>query len=139
MIQIDKSFDLAIAHRLLGLAPRHPCGRLHGHNLRVTVSVVGAGPDERGMLVDFGDLKQIVHGTYDHRAILHGEDPILKVLEPSEVVAYEQNPTMEVFSARVHEQVQTFVASLGRDLAGVQVSVFETDSNLAVFRPHEED
>ena len=49
--------------------PAHPkCGILHGHTYRIEVTI--EGPKREGMVLDFGDLKQIVRSTlaeYDHR------------------------------------------------------------------------
>ena len=58
---IRKSFSFEAAHVL----PYHlgKCSRLHGHSYRLEVSVAGplreSGP-ERGMVMDFSDLSQIV-------------------------------------------------------------------------------
>jgi 6-pyruvoyltetrahydropterin/6-carboxytetrahydropterin synthase len=52
------------AHSLAG----HPkCGRLHGHTYKVEVAIEGKPVD--GMIIDFGDLKQVVWevlADYDH-------------------------------------------------------------------------
>ena len=49
--------------------PGHPkCGVLHGHTYRVEVTV--EGENRTGMIIDFGDLKQILRAClalYDHR------------------------------------------------------------------------
>ena len=66
--RITRSFDFEAAHVL----PWHPgkCRRLHGHNYRFEVTVEGP-LDERGVVLDFDDLKQVVKAEildrYDHR------------------------------------------------------------------------
>jgi 6-pyruvoyltetrahydropterin/6-carboxytetrahydropterin synthase len=51
--------------------PSHPkCGALHGHTYKVEVTVEGRVKD--GMVIDFGDLKQVVREVlahYDHRSL----------------------------------------------------------------------
>jgi 6-pyruvoyltetrahydropterin/6-carboxytetrahydropterin synthase len=42
------------------------CANLHGHNYKVEVHARGAKLDERGMLVDFGDLKAATKQLVDY-------------------------------------------------------------------------
>jgi 6-pyruvoyltetrahydropterin/6-carboxytetrahydropterin synthase len=69
---IRKSFTFAASHILYGLPAGHPCGRMHGHNYRVTLEL--AGPDEAlspvGFLRDYRDLsafKACLDAELDHR------------------------------------------------------------------------
>lgn len=61
-IRITKQFKFEAAHFL----PNHKgaCNRLHGHSYLLEISLEGypkeTGP-ETGMVMDFGNLKQIVH------------------------------------------------------------------------------
>ncbi|HID00954.1 MAG TPA: 6-carboxytetrahydropterin synthase QueD [Piscirickettsiaceae bacterium] len=48
--------DFAAAHRLQGYAG--DCAKLHGHNWKVEVHVVGDQLDEVGMVLDFKQIKQ---------------------------------------------------------------------------------
>ncbi|MDF1527343.1 MAG: 6-carboxytetrahydropterin synthase QueD [bacterium] len=48
----------AAAHRLAGSGGK--CESLHGHNFGVSLEVAGDRLDETGMLMDFGDLKEIL-------------------------------------------------------------------------------
>lgn len=60
-VTISKEFWFSASHRIEG----HPkCGRLHGHNYKVTVTVEGI-LDERGMVIDFGDLKAKIKPIID--------------------------------------------------------------------------
>lgn len=61
MFSISKSFSFCAAHRLEG----HPkCGRLHGHNYSVDVTVSG-GMELNGMVLDYGLLKQWISPLFD--------------------------------------------------------------------------
>ncbi len=56
------------------------CERLHGHNWCVRVVVEGE-LDERGMVVDFIELRQILEEIcmkYDHRVLLPENSPVVK-------------------------------------------------------------
>ena len=85
---ITKRFEFSYAHIL----PNHSgkCKRLHGHNgvLEVTVSGEPHGDEtyegvrpprsDEGMVIDFGDLKQIVKDVvvdqWDHRFLAKGDE-----------------------------------------------------------------
>lgn len=60
---LSKSFRFEAAHHLPG--HRGKCARLHGHSYRLEISVRGPirhapGESDHGMVLDFGDLSQIV-------------------------------------------------------------------------------
>lgn len=58
---VEKSF--AAAHYLRNYSG--PCERLHGHNYRVLVYVVGDRLNDAGMLEDFGDIKAALNAVLD--------------------------------------------------------------------------
>ena len=51
--------------------PGHPkCGSLHGHTYKVEVII--EGEKRNGMIIDFGDMKQIISAVlaeYDHKSL----------------------------------------------------------------------
>lgn len=68
--KIGKSFTFAASHQLPGLPDGHQCGRLHGHNYTVEVTLGADELAEPGFVTDFGELapfKAHLDGTYDHR------------------------------------------------------------------------
>lgn len=77
MLTITKEFSFHAAHRLHlrnlseaeNLRIYGNCARLHGHTYRLQVCLAGR-PDETGMILHFGELKDIVHNEvlnrYDH-------------------------------------------------------------------------
>lgn len=73
MFEISKEFNFSAAHRLEG----HPkCGRMHGHNYRVVVTLRG-NELVNSWLMDFGDLKKIVSpfiDEMDHRYLVSVEN-----------------------------------------------------------------
>jgi 6-pyruvoyl tetrahydropterin synthase/QueD family protein len=82
MHTISKTFDFSAAHKVVG----HPkCGRLHGHNYKMTVWVTGP-LDDNGMVIDYGKLKELVmlsmFSQLDHRFIvgqanMDAKDPMI--------------------------------------------------------------
>ena len=75
---VAKRFRWEAAHRL----PWHdgPCDNLHGHSYRMTVELEGI-PDERGMLIDFQDVKRVLAplvDAWDHAILVAETDDELR-------------------------------------------------------------
>ncbi|MDR3703851.1 MAG: 6-carboxytetrahydropterin synthase QueD, partial [Candidatus Sulfopaludibacter sp.] len=60
-VTIEETF--AAGHALRNY--RGKCENVHGHNYRCQVSIQGEKLDEIGLLVDFVELKRVVHGVLD--------------------------------------------------------------------------
>lgn len=70
MYIIRKEFHLSASHILEGLRENHPCGRMHGHNYKITVELRDDNVDSTGFVVDYGDLvpvKRFIDLKMDHR------------------------------------------------------------------------
>lgn len=67
-LEVTRVFTFDAAHRLEDYVGK--CNNLHGHTYRLELTVRGT-PDHRGIVVDFGDLKQLFKEYYepllDHR------------------------------------------------------------------------
>lgn len=68
LIQTEKT--IAIAHLVQTADEESPCRRLHGHNLRVVVTITGKTKED-GMVVDFRHIKEIINNL-DHRTLIPG-------------------------------------------------------------------
>lgn len=69
MYTITKDFHFSASHRLSGLPNGHKCANIHGHNYVVRVVLEGDAVDERGFVVDYGDLapiKEFIDVNLDH-------------------------------------------------------------------------
>jgi len=74
--------SFAAAHRLKEYEGN--CERLHGHNWRVEVTVESGVLDERGIAVDFREIKNVLSGllsVYDHKYL--NEVPPFDAMNPS--------------------------------------------------------
>jgi len=99
MYGVCREIDFCYGHRLLKYDGK--CKYLHGHNGRAEIVLEGDTLDDRGMLLDFSEIKQVVSrwidDTLDHRMILHRDDPAVKALkelgEPLHLI--DTNPTAE--------------------------------------------
>jgi 6-pyruvoyltetrahydropterin/6-carboxytetrahydropterin synthase len=77
---------------------------LHGHNGRAVIDLEGEALDERGMLVDFSDIKNSVRtwidDELDHRMILNENDPVVPFLQEQgePLFLLPENPTAETIA-----------------------------------------
>ena len=102
------------------------CARVHGHNYKVEVSVVGEALQPSGMLLDFGDLKaacDAVIEQLDHR--------MLNELAPFDC----ENATSENLARFIYQQVGAGLAHEGVRVNWVRV--WETPGQSAVYREGE--
>lgn len=70
MYRISKIFSFDAVHCLPHLPSSHKCSRPHGHTYRVQVELATPYLDERGFVIDYGDLsplKEWIDSTLDHR------------------------------------------------------------------------
>ena len=81
-IKLTKKFTFDMAHALYGHDGQ--CKNIHGHTYHLEVTVEGfpkdtPGATDDGMVMDFGDLKQIVNTTIvkklDHALVLNQHAP----------------------------------------------------------------
>ena len=102
-IRITKQFDFEAAHALEGYYGK--CKDIHGHSYHLRVTVLGnvsldSDLVEDGMVMDFTDLKKIVHGEvidlFDHKLILKVDSRFKGIEEHNERVLYvPYQPTCE--------------------------------------------
>jgi 6-pyruvoyltetrahydropterin/6-carboxytetrahydropterin synthase len=112
MYRIQQRIEFCYGHRLLNYAGK--CRFLHGHNGVVEILLEADKLDDRGMLVDFTDIKKSlrtwIDDHLDHRTILHAEDPYLPFLREQRepVIVIPVNPTAENIARLVFEQAVRF-------------------------------
>ncbi len=128
---VTKQVEFCYGHRLLNYDGK--CKHLHGHNGLLEIVVATDSLDSRGMVVDFGDIKDVVKEwvdtNMDHQMILSKDDPILNLLldlnEP--VYVMDDNPTAENIAKRIHEEA----TNAGLDI--LETRLWETPSSYASY------
>lgn len=121
MFTISKEFHFSAAHQLDGLHEGHPCGRLHGHNYIVRVTLTGDTLDEHGFLLDYNDLKPFgawLDAHLDHKNL----NDVLPIQPTAENLAQSLAGTLREVVA-VPESVT------------VQIAVSETPKTWAEWKP----
>ena len=118
-ITIETSFSAA--HRLRGYEGK--CERLHGHNYRVEMALVGEQLNGIGLLMDFRDAKRLlgeVVGRLDHRCL-------------NEMAPFDElNPTAEHIARYVCDEV---TRSAPRGVSVARVTCWESEKCSATYRP----
>jgi 6-pyruvoyltetrahydropterin/6-carboxytetrahydropterin synthase len=132
--RVTRQIEFCYGHRLLDYEGK--CRHLHGHNGLAIISLEGGTLDRRGMLVDFGDIKQTVQRwideNLDHNMLLRHDDPILPFLQAQgeRVYVMDVNPTAENIARLIFERTEA------AGLPVIEVLLWETPNcNAAYFGP----
>lgn len=132
MFRVVQEISFCYGHRLLNYDGK--CRNLHGHNARALITLESESLDERGMVIDFGDIKRSlqtwIDEQLDHRTLLCRDDPILHVLKNLGEPVFEMdvNPTAENIARLIFEEAER------RGLPVVEVALWETPRSCAVYR-----
>lgn len=135
MYRIAREIDFCYGHRLLNYEGK--CRHLHGHNGKAVITIESPRLDQRGMVLDFSEIKDRVStwidDNLDHRMILHRQDPVVPVLEKMGEPMYlmDANPTAENIARLIFQ----YTASQG--FAVVEVRLWETPKCVAIFQGNE--
>ena len=131
MFRVTREIDFCYGHRLLNYEGK--CRYLHGHNGRAVISIEGEKLDDRGMVLDFSDIKKSVSvwidDNLDHRMILNRADPIVPILQEMGEPVYliDENPTAENIAKLIFEQTRLL------DVPIVEVRLWETPRCYATY------
>jgi 6-pyruvoyltetrahydropterin/6-carboxytetrahydropterin synthase len=104
---------------------RGKCENVHGHNYRCQVTIEGAELDHIGLLVDFVELKKVVHVVLDSM-----DHQWLNDFPPFDVI----NPSAENMAKYIYDEVCEGL----KTRTGVRVGairLWETDTSSATYRP----
>lgn len=133
MFRVTREIDFCYGHRLLNYDGK--CRHLHGHNGHAIIAIESETLDERGMVMDFSDIKKVVSRwideNLDHRMLLHSSDPVVPILQNlgEPLFLMDVNPTAENIAKLIHE----FTASRGFPV--VETQLWETPHCFATYRP----
>ncbi|WP_100402021.1 6-carboxytetrahydropterin synthase QueD [Bacillus sp. FJAT-42315] len=128
--ELNKDFQFAAAH-YIPHEDAGSCRRLHGHTYFVNVTVVGNELNESGFLVNFQEIKHLIHKRFDHRLL--NEDTLFNEENPNYF------PTTEVVARTIWEVMQQSLNKMANKPRCIQVFLRETPTSYVVYRPQEED
>jgi len=107
VFRVSREIDFCYGHRLLNYEGK--CRHLHGHNGRVVITLESATLDNRGMVIDFSEIKDVVSrwidDELDHRMILRKDDPVVPLLKQQgePMFLMEANPTAENIAKLIYD------------------------------------
>jgi len=146
---ITKQIEVDTSHEV----PNHKgkCKNLHGHRYVVEVGVDdivldSIGDSSEGMVIDFGDLKElmieIIDKKLDHTGIFYTYDPDVDILLIKEKRQIERNgkafvwlsvpPTAENIAKYIYNEMKP--ALIGRNIKIKHVKVWETPTSTATYQ-----
>jgi 6-pyruvoyltetrahydropterin/6-carboxytetrahydropterin synthase len=131
MYNVVKEIHFCYGHRLLDYDGR--CAHPHGHNGKIEIELAAAELDRRGMVYDFGDIKEIVQKwvdkELDHKMILRKDDPLIRILKDLSEPYYEmkENPTAESLAKLIFDYGKSKKLPISR------VTFWETASSSATY------
>ena len=100
------------------------CENVHGHNYRCQVTLEGAELDDIGLLVDFVELKRVVHSVLDRM-----DHQWLNEFPPFDVL----NPSAENMARYIYQQVAEGL-KVREGVRIALVKLWETDTAYATYR-----
>lgn len=92
--ELNKDFNFSAAHYIPS-EDAGKCMRTHGHTYFVNLTIGGDTVDHNGFLVNFSELKQLVHGQFDHQLL--NDLPQFK----------GKSPSTEIVAQTIYEMVQS--------------------------------
>lgn len=126
MFEVSVEETFAAGHALRGY--RGKCENVHGHNYRVQVTIEGERLDSAGLLVDFVEIKRVMHAVVDRL-----DHKFLNDLPPFDV----QNPSAENMAKYFYDEISGRIGERNFEVpvrVG-QVKIWETDISTATYRP----
>ena len=131
MYTATKEIHFCYGHRLLDY--NGPCSNLHGHNGKVEVELGAKKLDQRGMVVDFSEIRNVIKEwidqTLDHTMLLKKDDPLIPVLKEKNERFYvmNENPTAESIARLIFDYARS------QGLPVTRVTLWETESSFATY------
>ena len=120
-ITIEETFSAGHALRNY----KGKCENVHGHNYRCQVTVEGDQLDHIGLLVDFVELKRVVHSVLDRM-----DHQWLNDWPPFD----QLNPSAENMAKFIYDEVNSGIG-VRPGVRIAWVKLWETDTSSAVYRP----
>ncbi|GLO67474.1 6-pyruvoyl trahydropterin synthase family protein [Oceanobacillus kimchii] len=127
--ELNKDFHFSAAH-YIPQDQAGKCQQMHGHTYFTNITVVGDELDETGFLVNFKQIKDLIHKRFDHGVINHDS-----AFSDEQAIDF---PTTEVVSRKIYEIIQDYLDGLQNKPKCIQVYLRETPTSYCIYRPRGE-
>ncbi|MFF2094094.1 6-carboxytetrahydropterin synthase QueD [Paenibacillus sp. NPDC058174] len=134
--ELNKDMHFAAAH-YIPTEEAGKCARLHGHTYFVNVTIAGDELDASGFLVNFSDIKKLIHDRFDHGCLNEHTELFGPALSSghSNSTGSVRFPTTEVVARTIAELVQMYLDGRSNRPKCIQVFLRETPTSYVVYRP----
>jgi len=135
VFEITRSYHFSASHVIAG----HPkCGNMHGHNYNLEVTLTHHALDDRGMVMDFGELDKHMEALLDivdHRFLISKND-LLLYNEISGRMGVRGMICLEMETSTAECIAKWFFDSLSEDLGSMvqEVKIWETARSSATYK-----
>ena len=124
--ELNKDMHFSAAH-FIPSEDAGKCQEMHGHTYFINITIGGDELDATGFLIDFKQIKNLIHKKYDHSVL--NNHPEFK----------NQFPTTELLAQQIWQSIQQLLQTTDNKPNCLQVIVRETPTSYVVFRPRQED
>ncbi len=120
MLSVTRRLEWDAIHRIPG--HEGPCAAWHGHRYAAEVTCVGEGLDDKGRIIDFGCIKEVLGGwlddRWDHTAILMRDDPDQTAEAIAAANASRGRPVYWLDGPPTAENIASELARVAQELLG---------------------
>ena len=120
--ELNKDFNFSAAH-FIPCKDAGKCVRTHGHTYFVNLTIAGDTLDHNGFLINFQELKALIHDQFDHNLL--NDLPHFK----------DQSPSTEIVAQTIYNMIENHLMQYTNRPHCVQVYLRETPTSYVVYRP----
>jgi 6-pyruvoyltetrahydropterin/6-carboxytetrahydropterin synthase len=124
--ELNKDMHFSAAH-FIPNEDAGKCQMMHGHTYFINVTIGGNKLDSTGFLIDFKQIKDLIHKRYDHSVL--NDHP-----------EFQTNyPTTERLAEQICKAIQLVLQTRSNEPVCLQVIVRETPTSYVIYRPEQEE
>jgi 6-pyruvoyltetrahydropterin/6-carboxytetrahydropterin synthase len=124
--ELNKDMHFSAAH-FIPNEDAGKCQMMHGHTYFINVTIGGNKLDSTGFLIDFKQIKDLIHKRYDHSVL--NDHP-----------EFQTNyPTTERLAEQICQAIQQVLQTRSNQPVCLQVIVRETPTSYVIYRPEQEE
>ncbi|MEW4326215.1 6-carboxytetrahydropterin synthase QueD [Rossellomorea marisflavi] len=122
--ELNKDMHFAAAH-YIPAESAGSCSEMHGHTYFANITIAGDALDETGFLVNFQQVKKLIHKRFDH-TVINDDEKFQGDLK---------FPTTEVMAKVMYDIIQEHLDTLPHSPKCLQVFLRETPTSYCIYRP----